>query len=120
MDSTSGRAESQRFFGLIQSQVYGNMSENRGRRSSCRVCASSAPEVDMLSGMSDVSSSPAAAARTCKCAGVWRLVRTSEFCGKVSLCSGTCCTVSVIAGRSFERVARWRMMDVLQDMSLVM
>jgi len=46
---------SQRFFGLIRCQVCGNMSENRGRRSSCRVCASSAPEIDMLSGMSDVS-----------------------------------------------------------------
>jgi len=77
------------------------MPENRGRRSSCMVSTSSALEVDMLSGMSDISSSPEAGARTCRCAGVWRHIRTSGFCGKLSLCSEPRCTFSVCASRLF-------------------
>ena len=95
------RAESQRCSRLRRCQGCRNMPENRGRRPSCRVSTSSALEVDMLSGMSDVSSSPAAAARTCRCARVWRRIRTSGFCGELSLCSEPGCTVSVCAGRSF-------------------
>jgi len=41
----------------------------------------------MLSGMYDVSSSPAAAARTCRCAGKWRYVGTLVFCESFSLSS---------------------------------
>ena len=43
---------------------------------------------------------------------------TSAFCGRVSFCSGTCGTVPAFAYRSFERVARWRMVRTLQDVSL--
>ena len=48
------------------------MLNNTARRSPCEFCASSAAEVDMLSGMSDVSPTRAAAARTWRSAGVWR------------------------------------------------